>query len=340
MDFYEVLGVANNASGDEIKRAFKKLAVRFHPDKTKDPKDHAKFVQINEAYETLKDSGKRQQYDHKTRIFEAESYSNPLRNFYKPFFDSDGFLAFQQSPTRADFERERRKRAEELMADQKARERQQLYQRLAREEELRQKAAQAREDAERRSRELREQRMRQERRSAGDYHEDPLNGENKSESYENRRQRAYRSAWHGSGTNSSDPIVLSDEENISHEPKEPWRGKVEQDVPKQEFGRSTDQSGVGQQSFNSGHNNTSDTRTNNYQPASDAGVSSRYNAPESDEDSEDDRYDSEKDEFFDAKNLFGVLIREVPRKSRGYRSMGTRTFSKVHGRASTVRQNF
>jgi molecular chaperone DnaJ len=60
-DYYEALGVAKGASDDEIKKAFRKLAVKYHPDK--DGGDEAKFKEINEAYEVLKDSKKRQRYD-------------------------------------------------------------------------------------------------------------------------------------------------------------------------------------------------------------------------------------------------------------------------------------
>lgn len=60
-DYYEVLGVAKGASADEIKKAYRKLAVKHHPDK--EGGDEAKFKEINEAYEILKDADKRQRYD-------------------------------------------------------------------------------------------------------------------------------------------------------------------------------------------------------------------------------------------------------------------------------------
>ena len=60
-DYYEVLGVTKDASADEIKKAFRKLAVKYHPDK--DGGDETKFKEANEAYEVLKDSQKRQRYD-------------------------------------------------------------------------------------------------------------------------------------------------------------------------------------------------------------------------------------------------------------------------------------
>ena len=60
-DYYEVLGVSKTASDDEIKKAFRKLAVKYHPDK--DGGDETKFKEANEAYEVLKDKQKRQRYD-------------------------------------------------------------------------------------------------------------------------------------------------------------------------------------------------------------------------------------------------------------------------------------
>jgi molecular chaperone DnaJ len=60
-DYYEVLGVSKTASPDEIKKAFRKAAVKHHPDK--EGGDETKFKEINEAYEVLKDQQKRQRYD-------------------------------------------------------------------------------------------------------------------------------------------------------------------------------------------------------------------------------------------------------------------------------------
>lgn len=60
-DYYEVLGISKDASADEIKKAFRKAAVQHHPDK--EGGDEAKFKEINEAYEVLKDAQKRQRYD-------------------------------------------------------------------------------------------------------------------------------------------------------------------------------------------------------------------------------------------------------------------------------------
>ncbi len=63
-DYYKVLGVPREASEDELKKAFRKLARQYHPDTAKDKKSaEEKFKQINEAYEVLSDREKRQRYD-------------------------------------------------------------------------------------------------------------------------------------------------------------------------------------------------------------------------------------------------------------------------------------
>jgi molecular chaperone DnaJ len=63
-DYYEVLQVERNASGDEIKRSYRKLAMRYHPDRNPDNKDaEAKFREASEAYEVLSNADKRRKYD-------------------------------------------------------------------------------------------------------------------------------------------------------------------------------------------------------------------------------------------------------------------------------------
>lgn len=62
-DYYETLGVNKDASEEEIKRAFRKLAKQYHPDVNKEPGAEAKFKEIGEAYAILSDPAKRKQYD-------------------------------------------------------------------------------------------------------------------------------------------------------------------------------------------------------------------------------------------------------------------------------------
>lgn len=80
-DYYEVLGVGKNASADEIKKAFRRAAVQHHPDRGG---DEAKFKEINEAYEVLKDDAKRKRYDqfgHAGVGSSAASDGNPFSGF-------------------------------------------------------------------------------------------------------------------------------------------------------------------------------------------------------------------------------------------------------------------
>src|SRR3989441_11450179 len=63
-DYYEILGVGRSTSEEEIKRAYRKLAVKFHPDKNPDdPHGEEKFKEVGEAYDVLMDADKRAAYD-------------------------------------------------------------------------------------------------------------------------------------------------------------------------------------------------------------------------------------------------------------------------------------
>ena len=74
-DYYEILGVKRNATAEEIKRRFRELAIKYHPDRNPDnPQAEEKFKLINEAYSVLSDPKKRAQYDQFGRVDDADSF--------------------------------------------------------------------------------------------------------------------------------------------------------------------------------------------------------------------------------------------------------------------------
>ena len=78
---YETLEINEKASADEIKKAYRKLARKYHPDVNKDPKAEEKFKEINAAYEVLSDPQKKQQYDqYGDSMFGGQNFSDFARN--------------------------------------------------------------------------------------------------------------------------------------------------------------------------------------------------------------------------------------------------------------------
>lgn len=62
-DYYKTLGIPKTATDEEIKKAYRKLALRYHPDKNKASNAEEKFKEVAEAYEVLSDKSKREVYD-------------------------------------------------------------------------------------------------------------------------------------------------------------------------------------------------------------------------------------------------------------------------------------
>ena len=76
-DYYAILGVDRNASADDIKKAYRKLARKYHPDVSKEPNAEEKFKEMSEAYETLKDPEKRAAYDQLGRYTPGQDFQPP-----------------------------------------------------------------------------------------------------------------------------------------------------------------------------------------------------------------------------------------------------------------------
>ena len=96
-DYYEVLGVQKGATKDQIKDAYRKLALQFHPDRNKAPEAEARFKEISEAYAVLSDDEKRRQYDSYGRegVYQRYSQEDIFRGVdFGEFFRGMGFGGF------------------------------------------------------------------------------------------------------------------------------------------------------------------------------------------------------------------------------------------------------
>ncbi|MBN1477720.1 DnaJ domain-containing protein [Candidatus Sumerlaeota bacterium] len=80
-DYYNILGVSRDASKEEIRKAFRSLARKYHPDTNRDPEAEARFKEVNEAYEVLGDPEKRQRYDALGSGFHAGQEFRPPPGF-------------------------------------------------------------------------------------------------------------------------------------------------------------------------------------------------------------------------------------------------------------------
>lgn len=90
-DYYAVLGVPLNASAEDIKKSYRKLAIRFHPDKNKNPEAEEKFKEISEAYKILCDPASRAVFDR----FGEEGLKGNGGGF-RMFFNEDPVQLFRE----------------------------------------------------------------------------------------------------------------------------------------------------------------------------------------------------------------------------------------------------
>src|SRR5580692_2948024 len=89
-DYYEILGVTRGADADEVKRAYRKLARKFHPDVSKEKNAEEKFKEVQEAYEVLRDPDKRAAYDQLGRDFRNGQQFRPPPDWSQRFGQSGG----------------------------------------------------------------------------------------------------------------------------------------------------------------------------------------------------------------------------------------------------------
>jgi curved DNA-binding protein len=97
-DYYKTMGVSREATQDEIKRAYRKLARKYHPDVSKEPDAEARFKELGEAYEVLKDPEKRAAYDQLGSRWKAGQEFHPPPDWDAGFEFSGGFADAGASP--------------------------------------------------------------------------------------------------------------------------------------------------------------------------------------------------------------------------------------------------
>jgi curved DNA-binding protein len=89
-DYYEILGVTRGADADEVKRAYRKMARKFHPDVSKEKNAEEKFKEVQEAYEVLRDADKRAAYDQLGRDFRNGQQFRPPPDWSQRFGQGGG----------------------------------------------------------------------------------------------------------------------------------------------------------------------------------------------------------------------------------------------------------
>ncbi len=105
-DYYEVLGVSRDATTDDLRRAYRKLARRYHPDVCKEPNAEARFKEVNEAYQILSDDEARARYDRyghaglNQNSFEGFAGFGGFEDIFGDLFGFGGRRPQRRGPTR------------------------------------------------------------------------------------------------------------------------------------------------------------------------------------------------------------------------------------------------
>ena len=102
-DYYEVLGVTRGADADTVKRAYRKLARKYHPDVSKEKNAENKFKELQEAYEVLRDPDKRAAYDQLGRDYRTGQQFRPPPDWSQRFGQSGGSQRFSDLNGFSDF---------------------------------------------------------------------------------------------------------------------------------------------------------------------------------------------------------------------------------------------
>ncbi|MEM2921173.1 MAG: molecular chaperone DnaJ [Candidatus Bathyarchaeia archaeon] len=123
-DYYEILGVPRNATKEEIKRAYRKLALQYHPDRNKSPEAEEKFKEISEAYAVLSDDQKRAEYDAYGRVGIGSRYTTEdlfrgadFEDIFRDFGFSTPFEEIFQRLFRGSWGEPRRARGRDVFVD-------------------------------------------------------------------------------------------------------------------------------------------------------------------------------------------------------------------------------
>lgn len=223
MNLYQLLGVSQDASDVEIRKVFRKLLLKYHPDKTDKKEDHDHFIRIKEAYETLASPDKRRLYDSKLKPLRAQTTyltytlgAGPQTSFYqnnftRPGYNNGNLASHPFGMYNAGFYSNYYRRQEPTY--------ERAYEeRLRNEERIRQRM----QEQERANEARRRQRMEEERRKAKQRAAQNLylsDDEDDGFGYDDVNQRspsaeapdAFSEYWKHHGSNSLDPIVVESE---------------------------------------------------------------------------------------------------------------------------------